>query len=63
MEKYLQFATTSFKPTIVPESIFGKPCTRIPMLYGSETWCFRENEVTSLRRTERAMARAMCGTN
>ena len=31
------------------------------MLYGSETWCLRENEVAILRRTERAMIRAMCG--
>ena len=31
------------------------------MLYGSETWCLRENEMPILRRTERAMVRAMCG--
>ena len=31
------------------------------MLYGSETWCLRENEITILRRTESAMVRAMCG--
>ena len=31
------------------------------MLYGSETWCLRENEMAILRRTERAMMRAMCG--
>ena len=31
------------------------------MLYGSETWCLRENEMAVLRRTERAMVRAMCG--
>ena len=31
------------------------------MLYGSETWCLRENEMVILRRTERAMVRAMCG--
>ena len=28
------------------------------MLYGSETWCLRENEMAILRRTERAM----CGS-
>ena len=27
----------------------------------SETWCLRENEMAILRRTERAMVRAMCG--
>ena len=32
------------------------------MLYGSETWCFRENEMAILRRTERAMVRAICGS-
>ena len=31
------------------------------MLCGSETWCLRENEIVILRRTERAMVRAMCG--
>ena len=31
------------------------------MLYGSETWYLRENEMAILRRTERAMVRAMCG--
>ena len=31
------------------------------MLYGSETWCVREYEMAILRRTERAMVRAMCG--
>ena len=31
------------------------------MLYGNETWCLRENEMAILRRTERAMVRAMCG--
>ena len=30
------------------------------MLYGSETWCLRENEMEILRRTEKAMVRAMC---
>ena len=34
---------------------------RLAMLYGSETWCLRENEMAILRRTERAMVRAMCG--
>ena len=33
------------------------------MLYGSETWCLREREMAILRRTERAMVRAMCGVN
>ena len=34
---------------------------RLAMLYGNETWCMRENEMAILRRTERAMVRAMCG--
>ena len=34
---------------------------RSVMLYGSETWCLRENEMALLRRTERAMVRAMSG--
>ena len=38
-----------------------KSCVRPVMLYGSETWCLKENEMAILRRTERAMVRAMCG--
>ena len=34
---------------------------RLAMLYGSKTWCLRENEMAILRRTQKAMARAMCG--
>ena len=30
------------------------------MLYGSKTWCMRENKATILRRAERSMVRAMC---
>ena len=30
------------------------------MLYGSETWCLRENEMSVLRRIERAMLKAIC---
>jgi len=36
-------------------------CVRSAMLYGSETWCFQEKEIGILRRTERAMMKAMCG--
>ena len=38
-----------------------KSCVKSAMLYGSETWCLREKEMAILRRTERAMIRAMCG--
>ena len=31
------------------------------MLYGSETWCLKENEMAILKRIERAMVRAMDG--
>ena len=31
------------------------------MLYGSETWCLRKNEMAILRRTARAMVRVRCG--
>ena len=36
-------------------------CVRLAMLYGSKTWCLRKNEMAILRRTEKAMIRAMCG--
>ena len=32
---------------------------RSTMLYGSETWCLRENEMAILRRAEKAMMTAM----
>jgi len=31
------------------------------MLYGSEAWCLMENELSILRRIERAIVRATCG--
>ena len=37
-----------------------KSCVRLAMLYGSGAWCLREKEMAILRRTERAMIRAMC---
>ena len=33
---------------------------RSAMLYGSERWCLRENEMTILRRAKKATMRAMC---
>ena len=36
-------------------------CVRSAILYGNETWCLKENEKAILRRTEKAMVRAMCG--
>ena len=35
-------------------------CVRSAILYGSETWCQKENEKAILRRMERAMVRVMC---
>ena len=36
-------------------------CVRSAMLYGRETWRLRENVMEILRRTEKAMMRALCG--
>ena len=36
-------------------------CIRSAMLYGSEMWCLRENEMAILRKTENAMMRAIRG--
>ena len=33
---------------------------RSAILYGSEAWGLKENEKSVLRKTERAMVRAMC---
>ena len=35
-------------------------CVRLVMLYGSEIWCLRENEMAILRRTERVMVNVWC---
>ena len=35
-----------------------RSCIRLVVLYGSEKWCLRENEMAILRRTERAMCGA-----
>ena len=43
------------------KGIVDRSCVRSAMLYGSETWCLRENEMIILKRTERAMVRSMCG--
>ena len=40
------------------KGIVYRSCVRSAMLYGSETWCLRENEMAILRRTERAMCGA-----
>ena len=47
-----------------PQKMKGKVyrcCVRSAILYGSKTWCLKENENAILRRTERAMVRAICG--
>ena len=36
-------------------------CVTSAILYGSETWCLKENEKAILRTMKRAMVRAMCG--
>ena len=36
-----------------------RSCVRSAMLYGSETWCLRKNEMAVLRRIEKSMIRAM----
>ena len=36
-------------------------CVRSAILYGSEKWCLRENEIAILRRTEKTMMRAIYG--
>ena len=38
-----------------------KTCVRTVMVYGGETWAWRQEEVGVLQRAERAMVRMMCG--
>ena len=35
-------------------------CMRSAILYGSEAWCSKENEKAILKKTKRAMVRAIC---
>ena len=53
------FRGRRFSPRMI--GMVYRSCVRSAMLYGSETWCLRESEMTILRRTERAMVRSMCG--
>ena len=39
---------------------FYRCCIRSAILYRSEAWCLKKNEKAILRRTKRAMVRAMC---
>ena len=57
---------TSFYPykgmtAMILNKLILNEFVRSAMLYGSKTWCLRENEMTILRRIERAMVKAMCG--
>ena len=36
-------------------------CIRLAILYGGDAWCLKKIEKAILRRTERAMVRAMYG--
>ena len=51
----------SKKVSLKMKGMVYQSCVKSAMLYGSETWCVRENEMAALRRTERAMVRAICG--
>ena len=47
-----------------PQRMKGKVyccCVISAILHGIDEWCLKENEKAILRRTERAMVRAMCG--
>src|SRR5271165_288601 len=40
-----------------------KACVRSVLVYGSETWPIKEDDLKKLERTERAMIRWMCGVS
>ena len=40
-----------------------RSCVRSAMLYGSETWCLRENEITNIRRTKTKESNVWCKTD
>ena len=46
---------------VINEKKIYQSCIRSAMLYGSETWCLRENETAISRRTEKTMMIAMRG--
>ena len=43
------------------EKGFIRVALRSAMLHGSEAWCLRENKMSVLKRTEKALMRAICG--
>ena len=47
---------------VVVKGMIYQSCVRSVMYYGSEIWCLGENKMKILRRTKKAMVRAMCGT-
>ena len=43
------------------KEVVYKSYVRPAILHGSEAWCLKESDMGTLRRTERCMARTMCG--
>ena len=54
-------ANLFFRFSLKLKVMVSRSCVRSAMLYESETWCLGENEMAILRKTKRAMVRAMCG--
>ena len=43
--------------------MLNSACVRSVILYGSETWAVKEEDIRRLKRTEKAMIRWMCGVS
>ena len=54
------WGVTLWEEVFIKNERIYQSCVRSAMLYESEMWCLRENEMTILR-TEKAMMRAMFG--
>ena len=54
------WGVTLWEKVFVKNERTHQSCVRSAILYGSDTWCPRENEIAILRRTEKATMRAMC---
>ena len=43
------------------KGVVCRSCVRPTILYGSEAWCMKENDLGILQRTEGSVLREMCG--
>ena len=60
MIQYISVLTSRGAPLQVKGNVY-RTCVQRVMVYGSETWPMKVEDVQRLERTERMMVRWMCG--